>query len=457
MDLIKPFNPTTIFGLKVSATLPSVSLGVKLGSDLSSTGAPLNPAVPYLYFSLNTTSGVSASFGNVSVSLKAGGPGLNVVADPADPFLYVGVSGLPGPVPSFAVGGSYHGLIPFKPAATPTHYTGHLAGQMYVSLPVDVTKFFGLPDGVSATIKGDLTVNLDPAHTGKVLGGAFSNASDFFAALAKGPSAWVGDLGRRMGIAFQNLSVEENGSASLGLKPQNWPAGLSLNLANETALWDGPSESFYLHANNVDPFQGTPLDQYIKAQAAVDGYVNGKTGQWDVNASSNLKLLGANATGTIDVSNKGASVNAHLTDLSRLLGVSIDVAGQVQWNGYFNFTAGGQVQLGPMSGSAELTISHSAAGVNFSLQLDGHVEVPLIRADVHAGLALAFDSQGHVSFAGSGSVTVQGYYPKNGWMFWDWEWQTVLGVGLSVSNDALTFHVDVFTFIHKTVTIPLPH
>jgi hypothetical protein len=178
-DLAATLGKNGPLGLQLAGTsssFPSQRWGIDLGSGISDSGVPLNAAVPYLHFL--SSNDASATFGGVQVQAPHVGQGFNVVADPADPFVYVGIKGVPL-IKNFGVGWSTHALIPFVPVSAPANYHGALAGNFYHVGQVDLTDA-----DIPIVIDGDWTVNFDPNHTGKVFGGATLTASDLVGVLS---------------------------------------------------------------------------------------------------------------------------------------------------------------------------------------------------------------------------------------------------------------------------------
>jgi hypothetical protein len=348
-DLAQPFESGSIFGLGLTTTLPEAKWGIKLGSQLASTGDPVEAAIPYLYFSFKSE--VTVNFGGTQVSLNypglhGSGPALSVVADPTD-SLFLSAQNIPGPVPNLALGFSEHGLIPFKPAATPDHFTENIYGQVYFGGTLDLTD-----TGVPVSIDGAFTANLDPNHTGKVLGGAFSNVSSFAAAMLPGAANGNTTLLADIDKALHNVTFGENGTLNLSFNPDNWIANLQIPVAKETVIFDGPSQKLYLHGTVVNPLQNTPLAQFIQVGANEDGYFSRNDGQFDVGLNGTVGLFGAQAQAAVDISNSGATIQADAS----YLGVNVDLKGALQTNGSFLLSAQAGVNFYIASATATFTL-----------------------------------------------------------------------------------------------------
>lgn len=114
------------FGLNFAPSGLQLDFGLKLGKDLDGlgVGAPLNPSVPYFYFSSGAASMPTLSLGETSISGGVSG-GIYVAFDPSDPFLYLKTV-IPGsPLSEIAFAGSAKGLIPFIPKQTPSIFSGN--------------------------------------------------------------------------------------------------------------------------------------------------------------------------------------------------------------------------------------------------------------------------------------------------------------------------------------------
>jgi hypothetical protein len=265
-------------------------IGVGLGSDaaLQSTKLPLNAAVPYLYFSVNT--------------VVAGQ--IALVADPSDPALFIKstVQGLPiGPVEIQAIGFSQHGLIPYTPTTTPSQYTGQLSGHVLLQGSVDTTSITVIPSKVD----GDITLNLDPNRTGKFLGGYGVTAADLVSLFTDAPVANA-NFKEHATEVFKNLSVGINGTLrinpfadqqdafkekhdgelawlfsgrSFTSRALDWASHKALDKGTDhealellrigegSLIYDGPSLSAYFRGRSVNPFEqalkDTPLAQFV--------------------------------------------------------------------------------------------------------------------------------------------------------------------------------------------------
>ena len=166
-SLVSSFADTFGFNLNPIAENVTIDItmggaaGVGLGNSalLKATQAPLNNAIPYLCFTINP---LGTSLTNV----------VSVVFDPADPALFVdgkALAAIPlGPVSVSGIGFSSQGLIPYTPVDAPSQYAGQMSsGDLVLQGSVDTTAITVIPSKVN----GNITLNLDPNHTGKMLGG----------------------------------------------------------------------------------------------------------------------------------------------------------------------------------------------------------------------------------------------------------------------------------------------
>jgi hypothetical protein len=298
-DLTSSFS---VFGFDLSPLSTNATISMKLGgvagiglgnsAVVQATGAPVNNAVPYLYFTINP-----AGMSNV----------LSVACDPADPALFVEgavLGAIPlGPVSVSGLGLSKQGQIPYTPVDAPSQYTNSMSsGHLVLQGSFDTTALTVIP----SQIAGDITMNLDPNHTGKVFGGASVSAAEvagIFALLGTGGgAAFLGvlsqtdsPLAQNFDEVYRNLGVGINGTLNinplasfqkdfswwigneiLGLptgpnsfvdQVLNWangkigdPQNLALlAIGHGSMIYDGPTESLYFRGGTTNPFANTPL------------------------------------------------------------------------------------------------------------------------------------------------------------------------------------------------------
>jgi hypothetical protein len=339
--LAKACGSNSQLGLGLTASLPQQNWGIDLGSSLGDSGLPLNPAVPYLHFL--SSNDASASFGAFKAQLDSTGQGFNVVADPADPFLYVGIKGVPY-ISNFGIGWSTHGLIPFAPeaGAVPDNYHGALAGNFYHVGEVDLTDA-----DIPIIIDGDWTVNFDPNHTGKTFGGASITASQILDALGS-PTQPSAALQKQINTVFKNISFEHNGTLNLGYS-EDGVGSIQVPVIQDVDVFDGPGQTLYMHGNTVNPFQGTPLADFIKGDVSVDGTFNRNSGQVDVKVGGDFDLFGQETKGTVEITNQGINVDGFI----HALGTDVEMKGTIQANG--DASLKGQASVDLLVGSAQGT------------------------------------------------------------------------------------------------------
>jgi hypothetical protein len=441
--------------------------GLRLGSSgvVKNTGAPVNNAVPYLYFTVNPA---NAAATNV----------LSVVCDPADPALYIeaGVVGLPiGPLTVNGIGFSKHGLIPYTPVNAPTQYNGHLGGNLVLQGSFDTTPITVVP----SQIAGDITLNLDPNHTGQILGGQGVTAAalaEVFAlvgtggglALVTAAGATNSPLGHDIKTLFHNFSVGINGTlkinpfadfqtdvynvvAFLGMgnsfvdKVITWandkvladPKNLELlSLANGSMIYDGPTGSIYFHGSTVNPFKNTilapfyspiALDMDVAMKSGGAFYLDFK-GQYqfigltiggEVLVAVNYPLTGRPAqvlaapilgTATaITIAGKGGPTpvsGIYLDANVQVLGANVDLYGKMLANGDLQLHGSADENLGFLSGSATFDLSLTQAhGFSFTADLyAGFNYQNVIRGSVDVQFVLGVHA-GYVTYAGTATAT----------------------------------------------------
>ena len=484
--LLAPFTTGSVFGFDLSKLDQTVTIsgnlggiaGIGLGSSakVTATGAPVNNAIPYMYFTLNP-------LGNAMTNV------VSVVCDPADPALFVesGVKGLQiGPLEVNGIGMSRHGLIPYTPINAPSQYSGNIGGNLTLQGSFDTTSITLVP----SKVVGDVTFNLDPNHTGQLFGGQGATAAGvagIFAVMGTGGgAAFLGalgatdsPLGNSIGQLFRNFSVGINGTLKINLlgelqKDLSWEVGNQilmmptkpdgfingvLNFANENTIgntnllqipvgkasliYDGPSASFYVRGSTINPFKGTPLASFA-CPTSVDLDVAVKSGgKFFMDVKGQYKYLGLKATGEILIAHNypvvgaaaqilgasgsfGMAAGSRSTTPQLLSGIyvaanvrmfsqSVALTGQMFANGDLIITGSSITNLGALKGSATFTLSNTQVhGFQFKGDLKGEFKTTYIRGEVHANLKLGI-ANGKVTYAGSASASGQVKVPVWGW------------------------------------------
>jgi len=472
--------PASLLGL---ATInESTKIGIGLGRDtiVQNTGAPVNAAVPYLYFSVNPL--MDYSWGGATQVFSA-------VADPADPFLYIGSPMTSGYFPITGLAASQQGLIPFKPNTTPSQYDDTLRGHLYVSATINTTALTKVP----SQIDGELVLNVDPNHTGQVFGGVFSTTelvSLFVNPVVAGPVIAATLDSEDAHTLLTNLSVGINGE--LNISPFDkfvdgwWPASNSdyagngvateslleyvldqnvpriLTVGNASLIYDGPTESAYFRGGTVNPFDGTPLAPLSPTSVDLDGAIK-PGGAFYLDVKGAYKPFGLNATGEIEIRNtwptaihglgsttlggersmitRVSSIKADVTVSA--LGVNAELHGQVWRNGDFVLYGSNSVSFGDLTGSASFEMKNThAAGFRFTSHMDATYTVAhTVRANMTVDFTFGVHN-GHVTYSGYGSTSVEVWVPKDGWQVWDWHWESIGSVGVGVNNDRIWFNAN---------------
>ena len=339
--MMKPFAINSPFGFDLSKFDKTITVtgqlggvaGIGMGSSakLKLTGAPLNNAIPYLY----PRSTHSA---------------------PARPTRQRRLRpGRPGPLHRSRRQGHPHRparadrhrhvqarLHPYTPINAPSQYTGNIGGNLVLQGSLDTTSITMVP----SKIQGDLTLNLDPNHTGQLFGGcgvtAAGVAGIFAMAGAGAGTSFLGALGATdtplgsdLGQLFRNFYVGINGTLMINpladlQKDLNWAVGNQilmlptkpdgfvdgvLNFANDktigntdllmlkvgkgSLIYDGPNASFYFRGSTINPFKGTVLESFASPYS-VDLDVAVKSGgQFFLDAKGSYKYMGMTMKGEV--------------------------------------------------------------------------------------------------------------------------------------------------------------
>jgi hypothetical protein len=313
--------------------LPRVSVGIGLGSSagVEATDLPVDPAVPYLYFSVTTTA--SLSYGTATVVSDPYHVG--VAIDPTDPSIGVDIQGIPG-LNEVALEVSENATIPYSPQAVPEQYAGNLYGDVYFKGTVDLGALTG--GALPAAAASSLTANLDPGHKG--LTDAMSQTFGQFLGGHMTASAAMQYL--------DNISLGINGEVDLTLGLSSL-ATIVVPVAEASMIYDGPSQTFYVHADSIDLFANTPLASFLPNSAkSFDGTINFADGQFQFTAEEDLTFVGASVSGSLRLSNSGVflafdptlsdsfsqdgfdgSINIYLTDT---LSIQFDSSGELSYS-----------------------------------------------------------------------------------------------------------------------------
>jgi hypothetical protein len=358
--------------------VPGVSWGLALGSDLADyyvEDAPVSPAIPYFYE--HSQLGPSAKLGNIEVSTQTGA--LDVVFDPADPAVYVGVSHLPGVVPGLSVGVSEHGRLKYDPATKPQDWTGEMFGHLYRYGAVDLFDALKVP----VSVEGASMINLDANNDGTLLGGLLSSGKVKMSNILAGnvPTGLASQVAQDFSFGVDgklNLAVSESGLE------------LKVNLVKGTVVYDGPAKAIYGRMTLQNPLAGidmlkdTPLaslaDSNVtadftvaadsRARITLSGLMSsiGADAAWSVTADG----AGVHADFTIDVGTYAAlaqSIEVSVAGLDVLpsavrdalksaVGAKAHLKGDISPDGSFDFTGTAAMSLlGVYSGSWQVEIN----------------------------------------------------------------------------------------------------
>jgi hypothetical protein len=355
--LVSPFDSTlgnyanvanqalSYLGTDTAIAGPSINLGVGLGAAIQSldSSAPVNPAVPYLYFVAQT--GIQAQAGQVNVSYGAYTG--SIVVDPADPSLYVHVAGTPV-VADVSFGISQHGYIPFTPLNAPSGFQGQtLYGDVFFSGTLDLNAL--TEDLVPLTVTGTYDINFNTQ--GSWTSAVQQEVTDVFNGHPYLPNP-------------NNMAIGLNGSLGVSLGFGS-VGSVSLPLSAGSVIFSGLQQATYFAGGTVNPLANTPLWFLDSgANASVDGYLK-ENGQFDLKLQANYSVMGFQvASGHLDISNSGVYATGQMS----ILGSQVSIGGWFNYNG--NFDVWGDVAFNyytDLTGGSGFGLS---GGVNTDLHFD---------------------------------------------------------------------------------------
>jgi hypothetical protein len=171
-----------------------------------------------------------------------------------------------------------------------------------------------------------------------------------------------------------------------------------------------PGGEFFLDLTGTYNIAGLPDSSQLVI--AHDFPVIGPATQY-LTAAGNTGLKGFPAPVTVQAPRlyTGVYVDANVS----VLGAEVDLQGTMAGNGDFTLRADAQVSLGPLTGSADFTMSDSRArGFRFTGNLDAGFSSTYIRGSIDASLTLGIAGDA-ISYSGSVTASGEVYVPVFGW------------------------------------------
>jgi hypothetical protein len=335
----------------INITMPGVSWGIKLGSDLGHLLAPTNAAVPYLYLSTGTN--FSVNYGGVGYgpSISGGTNYLTVLADLNDPFMYVKVN-------EFAVAGSLKGQIPFDPWAAPDGETQKIYGNLYGYAGVGLS-------AVPINLSGNVVVDLDANDDGVWAGVSNQTVSQIIKNPIQSANAIMTD------IAFG-----VNGNVELGYSLAGFNIGIPL--ANGSLLYRPGNFSF--RAATPDPFANTPMASYLPSvKFDMQGWIRNWGRDWNVEAHAGASSFAGLNAGKLDLvlNNTGVTVDANVTALAGI--GRMNVRGWISSTGDFGLTGNTSfnmdIGIGEVQAAANVSFVRQNGTIKFEAAVSARVEI----------------------------------------------------------------------------------
>lgn len=428
------------FGLDVSSTSLMSGWTIKTGAQvkhdyLSAVSHDLGQmldGVPYLAY--GDTAQVNLQFGGLSVTTTDQSSTV-LIADPADPFLYVGYQ-------NYAAAGSVHGRIPFNTSVS----LPSLPSTSAIPAPANLAGNYGhvyaagaFPlSGVPLTVAGDVTVNLDANGDGQLLGGA-GNASQLFR----------GDL-TALDAVVRDINVGVNGSVNLGYKVGGF--NVSVPLGQASVFYSGPQQAVFFEGTQgtaMNTWAGTPLANFqVGPGAAIEGYAY-RDGRFSVATTSNYRFFTADAALTITVTDHDISARGTLTTPI----ASADVVGTIGFDGVVNWSGTAHVGIGGgdnfIRGDAAFVLTANQAGMTFDVNLNCQSRLSLsgVKAEgtMTGHLKVIVDSAGHVTYDVGSLGFVGGVYTYNPFTH-GWNKVASVSAAVSLNGKHLSFSANGYGF-----------
>jgi hypothetical protein len=352
-------------GLGIRLSPGGAQLGIGLGTTVKDAGinAPVNAAVPYLYFSITTSTGLT--FGGVEVKPPGSAIGVQGVFDPSDPFLFARVEADAGksPIEEFALGWSSRGQIPFAPKRHLADVSEKVFGHLYSMASVKLGNY-------PIKIQGETVIDLDANDDGQKLGLSGSQ----LAAVTRGDL----DLGTIAG-ALADLRIGLNGAGSLSFDKTTSNGALPFKLSaplSEATVLVTPS-NIAIGAGSANMLAGTPLENHVQGSSfEVQARYGPIDRSWALSAWSNTAKIAHYTFGSVALatssSSQAISVNARFAPPMGF--GAVYMSGQLGFNGDFSLSGSAvpvniNAGIATLQASAYFSLSHTAGNVSFNAWL----------------------------------------------------------------------------------------
>jgi hypothetical protein len=384
-EVNSPSNLLGSYGVSVSGG--GTNWGIKLGGDLGSLGVPLNPGVPYLYYSSTTGDGIS--FGSINANASSS-QSFSVAVDPAGRSVMLKSGG-------FGFGVSLDGEIPYTPTNLPD---GIADPKIYGNLYVTGTVPLG---DLPASLTGGVVIDLDANNDGTLCGLTSQTLSN----VLHGRTSLTDALGAQIG----DIRVGVNGELDFSL--DKYGINLSAPVGQASAFYTPGLLAF--RGQSVNPFAGTKLEPFSQNSTFdLQGWVDGNN-QWSFKAEAR----GGNFFGfqgdslELDASSRSEMVHVHLTIANKLLGVGkLNLDGQVDWRtGEFDLhqQAVAQINAGVCTFymTEDFYLSYHNKVVAMNVFVCGAGAIGTSDYNIHAGVMgnLSVTGDGHGGYRVTGSLS----------------------------------------------------
>jgi Ca2+-binding RTX toxin-like protein len=395
--------------------LPGGSWGLELGTGptVSKLGLPVNPAVPYFYFSVGDN--VSVKVGGVKVIPPPNTMDMKILFDPADPSLVIQGSSSTV-VREAGIGVSLKGYIPFTPKVTPTVTPADpIYGNLYLDGGVELKPY-------PFIFVGQAVVDLDANDDGTPL-----NVSGDLLGKALTGNVTLADLKTAGLKAFDDIRFGMNGTLKLTFS-KSGSLAFRVEAANATVMYTPGLLTF--RGEQPDLLKGFgSLEQYLppgnirfSLDGSIDHMTSGNSSDWNWHmtaTASDVPVCGGFTAKdlTVSVENNGLRMHADVNSLFNLATVEFD--GFLWWDGRFNLFGHAALNLGRVAGDAYFHLYIDSSGVKMDATLDGQFDytdsaeyhgvgvTAGVKGSVSGTLSLTSDSNGtHYkgTLAASGSV-----------------------------------------------------
>ena len=308
-----------------------------------------------------------------------------MIADPADPSIYIGLILRGSDSQSAGIGASNNGLIPFTPNPLPSKYTakifyGNVYGQLAINIPTPAVI-------ADVNVQGAADINVDENHDGLLKQALALGALPLSLSAAVAGNALAQDIangGAGVKALLADFGIAASGSVGITVHDPASILTATITLSRGSGIYTGTNSPrvYFAGISTNNLLTGTFLESYVQYLQPTQTFsFDGVAAPGTLNASftANYTFFGFTAQTTTDILSSGIGTNAfYLTakingSLSFLNAANVTVAGVINNHGAFALAGTSNVTI------AGFTLSQANLLVNKSgIALKGTLDLPTI-------------------------------------------------------------------------------